>query len=224
MPSAHLPHPLSARGRRESAQGAEAILQQAEALGLTIDEQIESSQLLRAHETAQVLAETLSRRLDRPFRVQDWPDLLERSLGSCANLSFSQIERVLALDARLDPLPFDWRRRAYFRLPVPGAESHMQAGERTAARIRERVEFVRDHAEIDTLKILVAHGGCIRHACVHLGVLDVDVVSTLTMGYAESVVIEPRSDDEWVQVAGEWRKRLPSAAASGVDAAMEPTD
>ena len=222
--SAHLPYPLSARGRAESEQATDAIVAQAESLGLAIDPQIESSQLLRAHETARVLADALGARRGRRFQVRDWPDLLERSLWSCANLTFGEIERVLALDPRLDPLPEDWRRRPHFRLPVPGAESQMQAGERTAARLRERVDFVRAHAERDTLKIVVAHGGCLRHACVHLGVLELEVVSRLTMGYAESVVIERSPDGSWHQVAGEWRKRLSSTASDGTIVPSEPED
>lgn len=208
MASAHLPLPLSPLGREQAEQAADRLFEQARACQLEIDGQIESSQLLRAHETASILATALSRRLGRPFVVQDWPDLLERSLGSCANLTFPQIKQLLAEDPRLGPLPDGWRRHAHFRLPVPGAESQMESGERTANRIRERVEAMAEiEPSSDRLKIIVAHGGCLRHACVHLGALEVERAFDLDLRHADSVVIERLSNDDWTRIAGEWSER-----------------
>jgi len=214
LASAHLPLPLSAAGRAQAREAAGPILQLCEDLELEIDPRIEASQLLRAWETAIVLAEELERRTGRSFVVDERSELIERGLGSCANLRFDEIEARLSRDPRLGPLPDDWRRLPEFRLPVPGAESLMMAGARTAARIAESLGSISDEDPRDVLRLFVAHGGCLRHAAVQLGTIERRNVTALTMEYAQAVLIESDGHGGWVQVAGEWKKRL-STRGSG---------
>ena len=208
LASAHLPLPLSAEGREQARQAAAPILRFCEELGLELDLRIEASQLLRAWETAMILAEELERRTGQAFVVDERDELLERGLGSCANLRFDEIEALLSQDPRVGPLPDDWRRLPEFRLPVPGAESLMMAGARTAARIAASLRSIREDEPCDVLRLFVAHGGCLRHAAVQLGTIEVHNVTALTMEHAKPVLIESDGCGGWLQVAGEWKKRL----------------
>ena len=213
--SAHLPLPLSDEGRGQARACATAILEACHDLALELDPVIEASQLLRAWQTATILAEELEARTRTQFRVLTRIELVERSLGSCANLRFDQIAEVLAGDPRLDPLPRGWRRIPEFRLPVPGAESLMQAGARTATRVATSLDSIPDADARNALRLFVAHSGCLRHATVQLGALDVRVVPRLSMDFAQLLLIEKMPNGDWVQVAGRWKKHLPGADTSG---------
>lgn len=211
--SAHLPLPLSAMGREQARDGAERLVELAAAQGLTIDDTIEASSLLRASETAGILAETLGERLGRSFRVEEHDALIERGLGSCANLRFDEIEALLAQDPRLDALPRGWRRVPDFRLPVPGAESLMDAGRRTADRVDAGLDAI--EALEDRLRVFVAHSGCLRHAAVARAVLSPDRAMLLSMDFVQAVLVERDGDGGWRQLAGEWPKHLPPTARPG---------
>ena len=50
--------------------------------------------------------------------------------------------------------------------------------------------------------------GCLRHATVQLGALDVRVVPGLSMDFAQAVLVEKAPNGDWVQVAGQWKKHL----------------
>lgn len=212
--SAHLPLPLSPEGRGHARDAGLQIARIAREHRIELDETIESSQLLRAHETAIVVAETLAEETGRTFEVADRDDMLERGLGSCANLRFDEIEAMLAADDRLDPLPEGWRRIPDFRLPVPGAESQMDAGRRTADRIDGSLAAMRGGPE-DRMRIFVAHGGCLRHASVVKGALSIERVTQVTMDYGQVVAIERLLDGSWRRAIGEWKERIPSTAPSG---------
>lgn len=210
--SAHLPLPLSELGREQASRAAAGILETCERLGLTLDRRIESSRLLRAHQTAQVLSESFSKRTGRPFEVEDRDELLERGMGSCANMRLDEIESMLALDPRLEPLPPGWRRRPDFRLPVPGAESLLEAGARTARRIEASLDAIDDDAP-DRLRLFVAHSGCLRHAAVALGALGEDEVPGKSMEFVQMVCLERLADGRWVRVAGDWKTHVPEPGA-----------
>lgn len=212
--SAHLPLPLSPEGRGHARDAGLQIARIAREHRIELDETIESSQLLRAHETAIVVAETLAEETGRTFEVADRDDMLERGLGSCANLRFDEIEAMLAADDRLDPLPEGWRRIPDFRLPVPGAESQMDAGRRTADRIDGSLAAMRGGPK-DRMRIFVAHGGCLRHASVVKGALSIERVTQVTMDYGQVVAIERLLDGSWRRAIGEWKERIPSMAPSG---------
>jgi 2,3-bisphosphoglycerate-dependent phosphoglycerate mutase len=210
--SAHLPLPLSEKGRAQARTCATAILEFSEELVLELDPVIEASQLLRAWQTATILAAELEARTGTHFRVVTRSELVERSLGSCSNLRFDQIAALLAEDPRLDRLPQGWRRIPEFRLPVLGAESLMQAGARTATRVAASLDSIPDTDGRNVLRLFVAHSGCLRHATVQLGALDVRVVPQLSMDFAQTVLIEKMPNGDWVQVAGQWKKHLPDTS------------
>lgn len=214
VPSAHLPHPLTPDGERAAAAAAALVLQDARDLGAWIEPTIECSPLLRAWQSARILAKSLAARTGRDFQLSQQPDLRERSLGSAANLTLQQIESAVARDPRNAPLPPGWRRRPGFRLPLPGAESLMEAGARAAELISSRLAALAATATRDTLKLVVGHAGALRHAAVHLGVLPLEQAPRLSMEYAEPVVIERQGDGSWCHVAGQWKKRLQGAGGT----------
>lgn len=212
--SAHRILPLSEQGREQSRDAALAILEMCDEHALELDCVIEASQLLRAWETATILAARLSELTGLRFEVEERNEIIERGLGSCANMRFDEIEATLAKDPRLGPLPRGWRRIPEFRLPVQGAESLMQAGARTARRIVRSIDSIPADDPRDLMRLFVAHSGCLRHAAVHLGLLEMRAASGLSMDFGQAVLIERASSGEWIQLVGEWKKNLPSAAAS----------
>ena len=208
--SAHSLFPLSEKGREQARHAAEPILKLCEDLGLELDHRIEASQLLRAWETANLIAGTLTTRTGERFHVLQRDELVERGLGSCANMTFDAIREMLASDPRLGVLPEGWRRMPEFRLPVQGAESLMQAGARTATRVATSLGSISDEDPRDLMRLFVAHSGCLRHAAVQLGALDVRVVPGLSMDFAQSVFLEKLPNGDWVHIAGQFKKQLPA--------------
>jgi 2,3-bisphosphoglycerate-dependent phosphoglycerate mutase len=206
--SAHSLYPLSPEGRGQAQLGAGPILEMCEDLGLELDSRIEASQLLRAWETAKLVGESLTERTGQNFYVIQRDELIERGLGSATNLRFERIEEMLAADPRLGPLPEGWRRMPEFRLPVQGAESLMQAGARVAARVAMSLDSIPAADSRDVVRLFVAHSGCLRHAAVALGALDVRTVPGLSMDFAQTVMLEKLPNGGWVHVAGQFRKHL----------------
>ena len=206
--SAHSIYPLSEEGRGQAARAAASILELCRDLNLEVDSRIEASQLLRAWETAKILGASLGEKLDRRFYVIQREELIERGLGSATNMTFERIHELLAADPRLGPLPEGWRRMPEFRLPVQGAESLMQAGARVAGRVAASMESIPDDDERDVVRLFVAHSGCLRHAAVVLGAVDVRVVPELSMDFAQTVMLEKLPNGDWVHVGGQFRKHL----------------
>jgi 2,3-bisphosphoglycerate-dependent phosphoglycerate mutase len=209
--SAHLLLPLSEKGREQARAAAEPILRSCEELRLELDPRIEASGLLRAFETATILAEELEARTGLSIRIEERGELVERSFGACNNLRLDKIEATLAMDPRLGPLPQGWRKIPEFRLPVPGAESLQEAGARTATRIATSMDAIPEEDPRDLLRLFVAHAGCLKHAAVQLGALDLRASTALKMDHAQSILVEQVPGGDWVQVAGQWKKRLPKA-------------
>ena len=209
--SAHSLFPLSELGREQARGAADPILESCEELGLELDPRIEASQLLRAWETANLIAETLAKRTGQRFYVVQRNELIERGLGSCANMTFDRISTMLAADPRLGSLPEGWRRMPEFRLPVQGAESLMEAGARTATRVATSIDSIPEVDSRDLMRLFVAHSGCLRHAAVQLGAIDVRVVAGLSMDFAQSVYVEKLPTGDWVHIAGQFKKRIPGS-------------
>lgn len=207
--SAHSLFPLSEEGREQARHASGPILEFCEDLGIELDPRIEASQLLRAWETANLIAESLTTRTGQRFHVLQRDELVERGIGSCANMTFDAIREMLTSDPRLGVLPEGWRRMPEFRLPVQGAESLMQAGARTATRVATSLGSIPDEDPRDLMRLFVAHSGCLRHAAVQLGALDVRVVSGLSMDFTQAVFLEKLPNGDWVNVAGQFKKRLP---------------
>lgn len=216
VPSAHLPHPLTELGKRQARGAATAILEQAKVEAWHVHEVVDSSTLLRAWQTAEGLAAEFGAFTGRTMTVESFDALAERSVGAAANLTKEEIEAAVAADPRLDPLPAGWRQDVVRRLPFLGAESLLEAGVRVATHLESRCRALADHAEEDTLKVFVGHGGSFRMAAVSLGVLDVDRATARSMNHAQPVYLERMDTNHWRHVAGAWKMRR-SAVSSDDD-------
>ena len=58
------------------------------------------------------------------------------------------------------------------------------------------------------MRLFVAHSGCLRHAAVALGALDVRIVPGLSMDFAQAIYLEKLPSGDWIQVAGQFKKQL----------------
>ena len=129
----HADPPLNDRGREQARSLAEALADQPV-------EAIYSSDLRRAHETAQIVAERKS------MDVIVDPDLRERDVGEWSGLTFPEIE---------ERFPDELRR---FR--EEGAsigESRKALAERVVAAVR-RIADAHPHGQV----LVVTHGGALR--------------------------------------------------------------
>lgn len=206
-PSAHQPFPLTAEGETQARQAGTQLGQAVGSHGWSLSPSVDSSQLLRAWQTAQIITDELIDLFPGPPTLTGFDALAERSLGSAANLSISAIEAVIRDDPRFPELPADWKSNSRFRLPLQGAESLMEAGERVAAHIHRRMQLLAEDSEIDTLKLFIGHGAAFRHAAYHLGVLTCEQIARLSMHHAQPVFLEYLPDGGWRHIGGEWKVR-----------------
>lgn len=206
-PSALQPFPLTPRGRQQAESAAHTLNtmlgQNPWSLAATID----SSQLLRAWQTADIIRVHLHR---ADLVVDSFDALAERSMGSAANLSIDQIESILAQDPRYCSPPPNWKARSDYQLPLQGAESLVQAGQRVAAHLGAQMQALQATATRDTLKLFVGHGASFRHAAWQLGVLAFEQVAQLSMYHGSPVLLEYRDDGSWSHIAGDWKQRKSS--------------
>ena len=201
-PSALQPFPLTDKGREQARRAAGTLLQMARQMRCSIDTELHSSRLLRAWESATLIAENLQ----GDYAIQSFDALAERSMGSAANLTVSQVEAVVREDPRFEELPADWKSSSHFCLPLQGAESLAEAGQRVAQHLVETMQQLARHAQQDTFKVFVGHGAAIRHAAWQLGVLDLSDVARLSMFHAQPVCLE-YSDTGWRHAGGDWKVR-----------------
>jgi 2,3-bisphosphoglycerate-dependent phosphoglycerate mutase len=91
-------------------------------------------------------------------------------------------------------------------LPLPGAESLLQAGERVAGHLSESMAALPpdDH---DRVKVFVGHGAAFRHAAYHLGVLAFEQLRQLSMFHCQPLMLEYLPDGSWRHVGGDWKVR-----------------
>lgn len=200
-PSAHQPFPLTPEGEAQAMDSVAEIRAGLEELEVSLHPVIDSSNLLRAWQTARIIAEEMG------GTVEGFDALAERSVGSAANLTIAQIEAILAEDPRFEPPPENWKADSRYRLPLQGAESLMDAGERVAGHLKSRLETLREEGEDGVAKLFVGHGAAFRHAAHHLGILDFERIAQLSMFYARPVFLELSSNGQWNHVAGEWKIR-----------------
>ena len=216
VPSAHLPHPLTAKGRAQARALAETLAARELSGDWRIAYRIDTSTLRRAWETGRLIAEVLTTKLGRPFEIVSFDALSERSLGSMANLTVDAIARIIADDPRHQPLPEGWKSRSGLKLPVQGAESLLEAGARVAThvdgRLRPLAELAAD-SEGDTLKLFVSHGAALRHAAVCLGTLTLDQLPGLSMHHCQPVHVERRPDGTYRHAEGAWKVRAAKTQA-----------
>jgi 2,3-bisphosphoglycerate-dependent phosphoglycerate mutase len=206
-PSAHQPFPLTPEGEAQAHRAVPGLLEDIAANGWTLDAHIDSSRMLRAWQTARIIAEGMAPHLPTKPEVVSFDSLAERGLGSAANLSMRQIADILDCDPRFETPPGDWKSNSRYCLPLQGAESLMDAGARVAAHLNRRMGALRDSAVDGTLALFVGHGAAFRHAAHHLGILSFDQIAELSMYHVRPVYLECLTDGCWRQVGGEWKVR-----------------
>lgn len=206
-PSAHQPFPLVAEGAQQAVDGARLLRKHLSAQHLALCPQVDSSRLLRAWQTAQLMLEPLRGLFPEAPGIESFDALAERCVGSLANLSIAQIEAIVQDDPRYPPLPPNWKSDSRFRLPLQGAESLLEAGERVAGHLRTRMAALAGTVSVDTLKLFVGHGAAFRHAAYHLGVLEYQDLARLSMHHAQAVLLEYRPEGSWRHVGGDWKVR-----------------
>lgn len=213
VPSAHLPHGLTARGREQARAAAHGVWAFARERELALEPVVDCSNLRRAWETTDLLCHELQRIGGPPLRLEEIPALAERSLGAAANLTVDEIEAALAADPRHAVPPRGWKRDAAYRLPLLGAESLDEAGARVARHVAARMREVSG----PSLKLFVGHGGAFRHAARVLGLLSPEDVRKHTMQHAAPIYfayLAPAAGREhFAHLAGEWLRRQDDAPA-----------
>jgi len=206
-PSAHQPFPLNAAGEQHAREAAALLRDACVRNGWLPEPCIDSSRMLRAWQTARIIADELADLLPAGFTVTSFDALAERCVGAAANLSVAQIENIMHLDPRFSDLPEGWKSDSYYRLPLQGAESLAEAGERVAAHLRQRTTGLAAAPDTACLKLFVGHGAAMRHAAWHLGVLGFDQLARLSMYHGRPVFIECLPDGSWHHAGGDWKIR-----------------
>jgi broad specificity phosphatase PhoE len=206
-PSAHQPFPLNAAGERQAREAAALLREACVRHGWQLEAGIDCSRMLRAWQTARIIAYELADLVPSGFTVKSFDALAERCVGAAANLSVTQIEEIMHRDPRFPDLPAGWKSDSYYRLPLQGAESLAEAGERVAAHLRLRLAGLAPAADMPCLKLFVGHGAAMRHAAWHLGVLQFEQVAQLSMYHGRPVFIECLADGGWRHAGGDWKVR-----------------
>ncbi|MGP5564416.1 histidine phosphatase family protein [Vreelandella alkaliphila] len=205
-PSALQPYPLTDKGAAEVRQQARQFGEWLSTSGYQLNSEIHSSTLLRAWQTAEIYREELATLFAEPPCSRSFSALCERSVGALANLSVKEIERIVAQDPRLAPLPEGWKSASHFKLPFEGAESLIEAGERVAAHLTALLKTPPRCATDNRLQLVVGHGASIRHASYHLNVIHFSDIKRLSMFYGHPVVFEQQADG-WNRLYGNWKHR-----------------
>lgn len=196
VPSAWLPYPLTEDGIQQAQHAALLLRDFAQAHDLTLDPIVDASQMLRAWQTADIIRGELQLQ-----SVEEFEALAERGVGAVANMTTREIETLLAADPRYDAPPTGWKSDTDYQLPFQGSESLLQAGERVARHIMRRESGMSP----SQLKIIVGHGASLRHAAMHLGILNREHVGRVSMFHATPVFLV--FEDGWQKVSGAWKPR-----------------
>ncbi len=222
VPSAHLPHPLTEKGREQADACADALLTTAAELDAELAPVLLSSSLRRAEETARRLLDRWASSGRVVPALVTTPALAERSLGGAANLTQQQIATIVRDDWSIRhgetrervgegyELPPGWKGLASHRLPAPfvGAESLLEAGARCATEIEAWAARLAVGANTNMMLVVVSHGGALRHAAAALGILNVGDLPRLSMWHARPVIVERHLAPPWQHVRGDWKVRV----------------
>lgn len=205
-PSARQPFALTRKGVEQARLGLATLIRQLDMFAMAPAPQIHASRQLRAWQTAHELMAGLRGQGYEIDGIVEDSRLAERGLGSAANLTISEIESVLAADPRFGPPPPGWKSDSDYCLPLEGAESLSQAGQRVASYLQEVIRP-------GVLTVFVGHGASFRHACQHLGLLRPEEVARFSMYHAEPLLFCHEGRDSWRHLAGEWKIRAPKEVA-----------
>ncbi|QKS22862.1 MULTISPECIES: histidine phosphatase family protein [Halomonadaceae] len=208
-PSALQPYPLTEKGAADVREQARQFGAWLATSGYQLNAEIHCSTLLRAWQTAEIFREELTPLFAEPPCSRSFSALCERSVGALANLSIQEIERLVALDPRLEPLPKGWKSASDFRLPFDGAESLLEAGARVAAHLQALLDIPPRLEGAKRLQLVVGHGASIRHASYHLNVIPFSDIKRLSMFHGHPVVFE-RHNQGWHRLYGNWKQRQPA--------------
>jgi len=201
-PSALQPYPLTSGGAEEVRMQAQGFADWVSETGYQLRAEIHCSTSLRAWQTAEIYRQELKELfLTAPVSVS-FPELCERSVGALANLSVSEIERIVKLDPRFDPLPDGWKSSSDFKLPYDGAESLMEAGQRVATHLKALPLDEQDNL----IQLVIGHGASFRHAAFHLNVIKMSDIGRLSMFYGHPVVFR-KQGLSWARLYGNWKNR-----------------
>ncbi|MET0069016.1 MAG: histidine phosphatase family protein [Candidatus Thiodiazotropha sp.] len=206
-PSALQPFPLTAAGEQQAERSVSLIQGTLKMFDWSLYPVIDSSQLLRGWQTAEVMRQGMQISSRQKMRIESFDALAERSLGSAANLTLEQIESILHDDPRFNPPPSGWKSDSYYRLPLQGAESLMEAGERVAEHLERRLVELQSRVAVDSVKLFVGHGAAFRHAAFQLGVLAFEQIAALSMYHCRPVFLERLPEGSWRHLTGEWKRR-----------------
>jgi 2,3-bisphosphoglycerate-dependent phosphoglycerate mutase len=205
-PSAHQPFPLNADGEKQAAEAVISIDNILRQYNWSVNPEVDCSRMLRGWQTARIIADNLSEHSSRQLQLESFDELAERSVGCAANLTAEDIQKIIHNDPRYPDLPADWKSNSEYRLPLQGAESLLEAGERVAGHLLQRMSELPDNSA-DTLKLFVGHGAAFRHAAYHLGVLEFEQIALLSMYHGRPVYLEFLDNGHWRHIAGEWKVR-----------------
>jgi 2,3-bisphosphoglycerate-dependent phosphoglycerate mutase len=205
-PSALQPYPLNEYGEAHARDAAATIDGFMAVNGWQLYPEIDCSNMLRAWQTASIIADCLTGKATTELRLESFDELAERSVGCAANLTTNRIRQIIHDDPRYPELPQDWKSNSEYRLPLQGAESLLEAGERVARHLVQRMSRIPVEGA-DTFKLFVGHGAAFRHAAFHLGVLEYDRIARLSMYHGRPVFLEFLDDGSWRHIEGEWKVR-----------------
>lgn len=208
-PSAWQPFPLNKNGEKQAQQGAVKLASLLSKYSCMLDPVVDCSNLLRAWQTADIFSKHLRDYFPSAPEINSCDALAERSVGSAANLSIQQIEAVLAADPRFESPPKNWKSDSHYCLPLQGAESLMQAGNRVETHVRD---WCNKSAKENHLKLFFGHGAAFRHAAFNLGIFNFEKIAALSMYHAEPILFKV-DNGEFTHIDGNWKVRQKSDTA-----------
>ena len=206
-PSAHQPFPLNTDGEGHARGAGRLLLDFCAERECLLHPEIDSSRMQRAWQTALLIAQQAAAAGIADLQVAEFDALAERGVGCAANLTASQIEDILHRDARFEDPPPNWKADSHYRLPLQGAESLLEAGERVAAHLQQRMAQLNSVGQASCLKVFVGHGAAFRHAAYHLGVMAFEQIARLSMYHGQPIFLGYRADGSWQHLAGNWKVR-----------------
>lgn len=201
-PSALQPFALTDEGRIHAKDGSKLVLDYVQQHRLLLHPIFHSSSLLRAWETAQLMQEALQAHSNHSISIETHDHLVERSVGGLANLTTSQIEKILQDDPRFPNPPENWKSNSHYCLPFPGAESLMQAGERVKTCVLNLVGNLQE----GELMLIFGHGAAFRHAAHLMGCLPFHKIDIYSMHHGRPVFFQ-LDDNEWAHDESLWKVR-----------------